>query len=104
MVRSIRLEESEIERGWLFVGSLERDGSARPLQMTLSWPDYEYWGRGLVRPVEVAQALLRVLSESEIGTQELPERFDASRLRRLITGFDGLVRQSLGFEELGGRG
>lgn len=100
MTSDIELQESETTSGWRFVGTLMRDDQKRPIEMLVSWADYEYWGRGLVRPVDVARALLRV-AVTAAGSVELPARFDAARLRRTIEHFDDQVRAELGFEELG---
>lgn len=96
------LQETETQRGWLYLGTLQTASGERSIEMSLSWADYEHWGRGLVRPVEVAGALLRVIANVGLSGETLPDRFDAARLRRQIEGFDELVRQELGFEELGG--
>lgn len=100
MTQSIDLQETETPSGWRFDGELGDGGSRRPIEVLVSWADCEYWGKGLVRPVDVARALLRVAIRA-VGLDELPVRFDAARLRRTIDRFDELVRAELGFEELG---
>lgn len=101
MSAEISLQETETAGGWVYRGHAGEDGTGRGLEMSLSWADYEYWSRGLVRPVDVALALLRIASD-QIGTDLLPDRFDAARLRRTIPRFDERVRVELGFEEVEG--
>ncbi len=101
MSQGIELQETETESGWTYCGEFGGSEYARELEMGLSWADYEYWSRGLVRPVDVARALLRVAIE-QLDPGLLPDRFDAARLRRMIPRFDERVRAALGFEELGG--
>ena len=101
MNAEITLQETETESGWIYCGEVGRDGGRRALEMSLSWPDYEYWSRGLVRPVDVARALLRV-AMGQLDAGLLPDRFDAARLRRTIPKFDERVRTELGFEEIRG--
>ncbi|MFG0292733.1 MAG: hypothetical protein ACIAQF_09950 [Phycisphaerales bacterium JB065] len=101
MPAAIQLEESETPSGWRFIGEVESGEIRRRIEMVVSWADYEYWGRGLVRPIDVARSLLRVAIRTET-LNELPEKFDAARLRRTVERFDELVRAELGFEELSG--
>ena len=101
MNAEITLQETETESGWVYYGEVGRADGVREIEMSLSWADYEYWSRGLVRPVDVARALLRV-AMSQLDPGLLPDRFDAARLRRTIPRFDERVRAELGFEEIGG--
>lgn len=94
------LHESETAKGWLFIGEVVVSGESRSVEMLVSWADYEYWGRGLVRPVDVAKAILQVVARAGV-LDGVPTRFDAARFRRSVTGFDDQVRLELGFEELG---
>ena len=100
MSAAIQLQESETPSGWCFIGEVTSDNERRAIEMVVSWPDYEYWGRGLVRPVDVAKALLRVAIRERV-LHQLPEKFDAARLRRTIERFDDRVKGELGFEEIG---
>lgn len=100
MPAAIQLQESETPSGWRFVGEVESGEDRHGIEMVVSWADYEYWGRGLVRPIDVARSLLRVAIRSG-AMHELPRKFDAARLRRTIEGFDQQVKAELGFEELG---
>lgn len=93
------LHESETEKGWLFSGEATVSGKVSSVEMLVSWADYEYWGRGLVRPVDVARAILKVVGRAS-DLAGLPRRFDAARFRRSIRGFDDQIRLELGFEEL----
>lgn len=101
MPAEITLQETETESGWIFCAQVAEEGAIREMEMSLSWADYEYWGRGIVRPVDVARALLRVATD-QLDPGVLPERFDAARLRRTIAHFDDRVRVELGCEDIGG--
>jgi hypothetical protein len=101
MPAEITLQETETESGWIFCVQIAEGEAMRELEMSLSWADYEYWGRGIVRPVDVAKALLRVAT-AQLDSGILPDRFDAARLRRTIAHFDDRVRAEIGCEDLGG--
>lgn len=101
MSAEITLQETETGSGWLYTGLAGEGDYGRGVEMSLSWADYEYWSRGLVRPVDVARALLRIAT-GQLGAELLPARFDAARLRRTIPHFDERMRTELGFEEVGG--
>lgn len=94
------LHESETAKGWVFTGQVTASDEVYAVEILMSWADYEYWGRGLVRPVDVVKAILSVVARTN-GFDGLPRRFDAARFRRSIAGFDDQVRLELGFEELG---
>jgi len=100
MSAEITLQETETESGWIFCAQIAEGEASRELEMSLSWADYEYWGRGMVRPVDVARALLKV-AVTQLDSGILPDRFDAARLRRTIVHFDERVRAELGCEDLG---
>ena len=93
------LNELETPNGWVFSGEVKWSDDEARVEMLVSWADYEFWGRGLVRPFDVAKAILTVVRRAE-ALPETASRFDAARFRRSISGFDDDVRAELGFEEL----
>ncbi|MCH2147972.1 MAG: hypothetical protein MK095_00880 [Phycisphaerales bacterium] len=81
--------DSEVERdlGWSF----EAQVGARRVNVTLSWADYNYWSPdGRDEPSYVASVVLELMSE--LGPENIPLRFDASMVRRVIEGSDERVR------------
>jgi len=63
--------------------------------LALDWADYEYWCGGNVSPSDVARAVLMILFRAIPG-YVLPERFDCSLARRVVAGFDALLKAELG--------
>ena len=82
--------ERENPGGWSFdvqiIGAAESD--LRPLTLELSWPDYAHWTRDGADPASaVAEAVIAFLLE-HLSADELPDRFDASFVRRRFPGAD----------------
>lgn len=85
------ISEREIEQGWRFEVAVYRDGRRTTHQLDLSWPDYDYWCAGAAAPESVAAAVVRFLIEQRPEVA-LPERFDASTVRRRTPDIDGRIR------------
>ena len=90
--------ESGSDAGWRFACSITNtSGRARSIDLGLSWADYDLWAPGgSIPPRQVAIAVLTLLLEHT--GMDLPDRLDASRVRRLVPGADellpGLARKS----------
>ena len=98
------LEERETGAGWVFSvrvsgeGAGDGDGDAgmalREVEVVLSWVDYDHWGGGSVSPASVVRGV--VVAAMEAGAiGELGSRFDAARVRRLVSDLDAAVRARL---------
>ncbi len=87
--------EEEITRGWRYgVRVVREDGRASEHTVTLAWVDHEHWSGGMAAPSRVVEGLMRFLVEREGDEdgREIPEKFDASTVRRWYPGVDeGLV-------------
>jgi len=104
-------EESQTDRGWSFrltwagahagraigVGHADEDrqSAERTVTLNLGWHDYEHWSHGMAAPMDVARSVLEAALE-ERPELALPPKIDASTLRRMVEGFDALVRKRLG--------
>lgn len=85
--RAVRIEsEREAPGGWSFIVHIDSpDAEPTSHELTLSWPDYEFWSHGLIPPSRIAEAVVR-------GTLQLapdfrpPARLDASTCRRRAGG------------------
>ena len=89
--------ETETDRGWLFAVEITLDDAGERVhhhELTLSWPDYEYWSHGMRSPSAVAEAVCRGLLELRPGLA-WPEKFDASTARRWAQDLDLRVRESI---------
>lgn len=103
-------EETQSDRGWSFrltwagthagkaigVGPAPeiRESAERTVTLNLGWHDYEHWSHGIAAPMDVARAVLDAALE-ERPDLALPAKIDASTLRRMVGGFDALVRERL---------
>jgi len=89
----IRIEgEHETSNGWLYTFAVDwADAEPTDHELTMSWVDHEHLVGGLVTPSRLAQISAMIAAE-HFGVGSLPERFDLSTLRRLVSGFDDLVR------------
>ena len=82
--------ESDCDLGWLFTARID----TRCINLTLSWADYNYWSPdGCDEPSHVASIILELMLE--LGTDNIPLRFDASMVRQVIEGSDERVRERL---------
>lgn len=88
--------ETEVPQGWRYVLDIEReDGTVSTHRVRLAWVDHNHWtGERPFPPSRVAQALLECVVEAEPGI-ELPERFDASTVRRWTPRIDELLAERL---------
>ena len=89
--------ETETDRGWVFgVEVVHEEGGDRVYRhdLTLSWPDYEYWSHGMRSPSAVAEAVCRALLELRPDLV-WPRKFDASTARRWGPDMDLRVRELL---------
>ncbi len=88
--------ESETARGWEYGVALVRDSGERSEHtVRLSWADHEHWSGGRDSPSRVVEMLLKLLLEQE-AERPLPERFDASTVRRWWPGVDAAMRGGWG--------
>jgi hypothetical protein len=81
--------EEELPRGWRYTVRISKGGAETVHTVTLSWADHEFWSGGMAAPSKVLEAVVRFAVERR---GELPERFDASTVRRWYPEVDeGLV-------------
>ncbi len=92
------LTERDGDRGWSF--EVARVGERETIStMTLGWADYDWWSPdGRDTPSAVALAVVTVFRRAleAVDGSPLPERFDASVVRRRIGGGDELISRQLG--------
>jgi hypothetical protein len=90
------LTETEGERGWHFTAQVVRpDGSLHAIRMELAWADYDWWcPDGSIPPVGVIEAVLQWLMDHP-GERPLPQRLDASLVRRMHPDADLAIRRML---------
>ena len=84
--------DSEVERdlGWSFEAQI----GVRRVNVSLSWADYNHWSPdGRDEPSHVASVVLEIMSE--LGAENIPLRFDASMVRRVIAGSDERIREQM---------
>lgn len=89
--------ERETPGGWSFSIRIRMPGVAPTThELSLSWPDYEFWSHGLISPSRIAEAVVRATIELAPEFR-LPERFDASTCRRRAGGraLDEWVRANI---------
>ncbi len=79
--------ERSTPRGWVFdvILSPRSAGPSDRREVSLSWADYEYWSHGAASPARVVEVVMLAVAEL-LPDAELPARFDASTLRRLLGG------------------
>lgn len=84
--------EEEIESGWRFTVDLVGAGEGlAPLIFTLSWADYDHWSHGTEPPSEVARQVIEFVLARR-PRPDLPDRFDASTVRRWWPEIDRALR------------
>ena len=82
--------EADHDLGWNFKARVD----IRQIDLTLSWADYNHWSPdGRDEPSRVASVVLELMSE--LGMDNIPLRFDASMVRRVIQGSDDRIREQL---------
>jgi hypothetical protein len=92
------IAETEGRGGWTFEAQILDDaGALRRHRLTLSWADYNLWSTdGADEPAKVAEAAMMFLL-ARAAAADVPERFDASLLRRRFPEADqcipGLIRR-----------
>ena len=94
----VRLEsETETARGWVYAVTMTHPVRGRMRhRVTLSWADHDLISGGVCPPSRTVEAALVVLLDVDPAVPGvLPTRFDISTLRRMIDGFDDLVRARL---------
>ena len=89
--------EVEQVRGWCYHVTIRRpSGGTVDYRVTLSWADHDLISGGVCPPSRTVEAALGVLLEAgPMLPGTLPSRFDLSTVRRMIEGFDDLVRARL---------
>jgi hypothetical protein len=86
------ITELEHGRGWEYRVAAERDSGERTEHtVRLSWVDHEHWSGGRTAPSRVVQVLMELLLERE-REQRIPDKFDASTMRRLHPELDGQMQ------------
>ena len=99
-VRSVEVgEELETPRGWRYeVRVFWEGGRLTTHTADLSWADHDYWSTGSKPPSRVIESVVHVAAEAlgpTTDTGGLPERFNASSLRRRVARLDERVRERL---------
>ena len=92
--------EREVDRGWEYEVALETSSSASTHLVRLDWRDHDHWSGGNAPPSRVIEVVLGVLADSREAAsgqepEGLPERFDASTVRRWAPSLDQAVRKRL---------
>lgn len=88
MVLIQSLTEQEEVQGWCFQVKLESGDLMRKIEVRLSWADYNLWSKtGADMPWSVARAALSFVLQF-MTVKELPQRLDASLVRRLNRSAD----------------
>jgi hypothetical protein len=89
----IRIEgEHETVNGWLYTFAVDwTDAKPTDHELTISWVDHEHLVGGSVTPSMLARVSAEIAA-GYFGAGAMPERFDVSSLRRVIPGFDSMVR------------
>ncbi|MEL6330557.1 MAG: hypothetical protein AAFR38_12940 [Planctomycetota bacterium] len=83
--------ETDTPRGWAFEIDVETDAGRRRHEVSMSYADHDHWSGGSRPPSAVIKDVLLLLA-SRVPPDKLPERFDAALARRLVDGFDRLLR------------
>ena len=84
------ITESEVDRGWRFECTASDD---RRVTLTLQWVEYNHWCPvGNQPPSEVACAVLAFLEQAGV---DIPDAFDAGRVRHLHADADSAIREAL---------
>ena len=82
--------ESELDAGWRFQCLVD----GRSIDLTMSWADYNHWSPdGRDEPASVAEVVLLIMTE--LGIDNIPLRFDASRVRRLVGEADHRIQAKM---------
>ena len=82
--------ECELEAGWRFQCRVDD----RSIELTMSWADYNHWSPdGRDEPVRVAKLVLRIMAD--LGIENIPLRFDASMVRRVVGEADHRIQAGL---------
>ena len=97
-VRSVEVgEELETARGWRYeVRIFWEGGRLTSHTADLSWADHDFWSGGSKQPSRVIEAVVHVAAAAMGPTTDdggLPEKFNASSLRRRVLGLDERVRE-----------
>lgn len=76
------LDERETGVGWEFRVRIVRDmGEATDHEVRLSWVDHDFWSGGACPASRVVGAIVEYLVET-VGAERVPQRIDASTIRR----------------------
>lgn len=96
VVRSVEAaEETETERAWRYTVRIFWEGGRLTTHAaTLRWADHDHWSGGAHPPSRVMEAAVQAAGAT-LGPDALPDRFDASSLRRLVTDLDARIRELL---------
>jgi hypothetical protein len=80
------LEEREGERGWTYRVVVRTGRGEREHVVTLSYRDHDHWCGGSMAPSLLLERLIEHVLR--VRREELPERFDAARVRRWLPEID----------------
>jgi hypothetical protein len=90
MVQILIESECELEAGWRFQSQVD----GRSIDLTMSWADYNHWSPdGRDEPAQVARVVLRIMAD--VGIDNIPLRFDASMVRRVVGEADHRIQAAL---------
>jgi hypothetical protein len=88
----VRAEE-EVDGGWLYDVEVTHAGQTTSHAITLGWRDHDLWCGGAIAPSRVLQSLVEY-ALSHAGLQ-LPAKFDAARIRRVLPAVDHELRHAI---------
>ena len=87
-------DETEGPTGWTYNATVELEGRAWDVSVTLAYADYDRWSRGAHPPADVVTASIRVAFDAGAAPTER-DSIDVARLARTIPDFDGLLAARL---------
>ena len=90
MAKILIESEHELDGCWRFQARLDD----RSVALTMSWADYNHWSPdGRDEPSRVAEVVVNLMAE--LGIDNIPLRFDASMVRRVIGEADHRIQCGL---------
>lgn len=87
--------ETETPHGWSYALTVFHQGRVHPMQVTLSFQDYDLWSRGRVPPYRVVEAAIAYFFEHE-SPERIPSRCDCSLIRRRLPEADQQIPGRIG--------
>ena len=87
--------ETEMAGGWSYqVRVAWPDGVETEHVITLSWSDHDHICAGAAPPSKVVEIMVDLMTR-ELDAEHVPQRLDASTLRRVIPDLDERIRARL---------